>query len=153
MKEARFIKYKLYNSTEFQNRPKWAVLFGSSPFLMGATLGGGEGINWNGAQGEFGVLIIPYLSHIISVVCAYMYIWCKSRSWKEVHLQQILYTKGENIWPCKHGSVDNARIITNWPCTVIQFLWFSSADKNQLSQKIFWMRLFSLTLSLMMLKM
>ena len=33
-----------------------------------------------GHRANLGVLIIPYLSHIISVVCACMYIWYKSRS-------------------------------------------------------------------------
>ena len=42
---------------------------------MGTTLGGGEGINWKGAQGEFGVLIIyPVYPCHKCCMCVYVHI-------------------------------------------------------------------------------
>ena len=46
------------------------MLFGSSPFLVGVILGGGEGIDWKGARGDFwGASDTPYISHVISIIC------------------------------------------------------------------------------------
>lgn len=70
MKVARFQKYILSDSIEFQNRPKRVVLFGDSPSLVGVILGGGEGIDWKGAHGDFwGVSDTPCISRVISIIC------------------------------------------------------------------------------------